>query len=95
MNATKSQEHISGISNTKKLELLHTNGIIYDNLPSWQRFGIGMYFTNSTKEAFNPKTNEPTFCIRRVLHHENELPIGEEYSTLILDILNKNDNPDK
>ena len=61
----------------------------YNNLPLWQKRGIGVYFLDEERKGFNPKTKEETVCVRRVLHLEEEMPIGEEYSRMIKEIVNE------
>lgn len=91
ISANEVQKRIAGISNAEKNELLFSNGINYNDLPLWQKRGIGIYFKDIEKQGFNPITKEQTTCIRRELFLEEELPIGYEYSELIMDILNQND----
>lgn len=83
LSATEVQARISGISNSEKNKILFSNGINYNDLPSWQKRGVGLFFRDETKQGFNPKTRETTTCVRRVLHLEEELPIGERYSDML------------
>ena len=71
-----------------KNELLSKKGINYDDLPSWQRYGVGVYFRTVKKEGFNPVTNEKVLADRRELYADTELPIGDEYRTFITNLLN-------
>ncbi len=87
LSANEAQQQISGISNAQKNELLFNHGINYNNLPSWQKRGIGMYYTDVEKEGFNPVTGKATTCLRHTLHLEEKLPIGDAYSSLLLQIL--------
>ncbi len=84
------QQQISGVSNAQKIELLSRYGVNYDDLPSWQKRGVGMYYTEIQKEGFNPVTGQTTQCIRRALRLEEELPTGAAYSTLLSQILSNN-----
>ena len=70
-----------------KNELLFQRGINYNELPSWQKRGLGIYFTNVDKEGFNPITNEKVITQRREFVVDYELPIGEEYREFILSFL--------
>ena len=88
-SASAAQKRMSGISNSKKNELLFERGINYNNLPLWQKRGVGVYFRDEERKGFNPKTKEETVCVRRVLHLEEELPIGEEYSRMIKEIVSE------
>lgn len=89
-SATSAQNQIAGLSNSDKNELLFAHGINYNNLPLWQRRGVGMYFRDEEKMGFNPKTRQHIKCVRRTLYLENELPIGEEYADFIRLIIRNN-----
>ena len=89
LSASAAQKRMSGISNSEKNELLFDRGINYNDLPLWQKRGVGVYFQNEERKGFNPKTKKETVCVRRVLHLEEELPIGEEYSRMIREIVSE------
>lgn len=89
------QKQIDGLSNAGKNELLFSRAINYNNLPLWQRRGVGMYFKEVEKKGYNPVTKEHTTCIRRSLYLEEELPIGEPYAELINTIIKANDHASK
>ncbi|WP_347878495.1 tRNA(His) guanylyltransferase Thg1 family protein [Pedobacter sp. SG908] len=78
---------IKGMSIAAKNELLFQYGINFNNLPAWQKRGIGFYWKNIKKEGFNPETNEYVFADKRVLYTDLELPIWEEYNKFIFDFL--------
>lgn len=90
LSATAADRRISGISNGEKNEILFQRGINYNELPLWQRRGVGIYFKDKEKIGYNPITQENTTYVRRSLYLEKELPIGESYSIFIMEILNSN-----
>ena len=87
VSADDAQKRMSGISNSEKNELLFQRGINYNDLPHWQKRGVGMYYRDEQREGFNPITKETTSYIRRALHLEMELPIGQDYTELLYAIL--------
>lgn len=87
LSATEATQRISKLSTAAKNDLLFSFGINYNNLPSWQKRGIGFYWKDNLVERFNPKVQEPVSVNRRVLHIEAELPLKEAYSTFLLDII--------
>ena len=89
VSAEDSQKRMEGISNSEKNELLFERGINYNGLPLWQKRGVGMYYQNEKREGFNPVTKETTSYTRRTLHVEMNLPIGQQYSSLIGTIVNQ------
>lgn len=86
-SANDAQKRIAGISNVDKHAMLASAGIEYDVLPSWLKHGVGIYFKEAEKTGYNPKTHETVKYKRNALFVEEELPIGNEYSIFIRNIL--------
>ncbi len=95
MSADKAQERMSGISSGEKNEILFERGINYNNLPLWQKRGVGMYYRDEQRQGYNPKTKETTLCTRRALHVDMELPMGQDYAQLITAIVDESNKEDK
>lgn len=75
---------LEGKSVSYKNELLFSRGINYDDLPSWQKRGIGMWKENYEKDGLNPITQKLEKAIRNRIHVEYELPLGQEYADLVV-----------
>ena len=71
---------LEGKSVSYRNELLFTDGINFNALPSWQKRGVGMYWVSEERAGENPVTRQAVVSIRRRLHTEYELPFGEEYA---------------
>jgi tRNA(His) 5'-end guanylyltransferase len=76
-----------GMGVAEKNELLFQAGVNFNDLPAWQKRGIGIHWEEYQKEAVNPKTGEAVTATRRRLKREMELARGEEYDKLILGLL--------
>lgn len=74
-----------------KHELLFQNGINFNDLPTWQRRGTGLYWEEYTKQGYNPITQESTTSSRRRIKIDEILPMKEEYRYFIARMLNKNE----
>jgi tRNA(His) guanylyltransferase len=74
---------LQGKSVSEKNELLFQFGINYNDLPDWQKRGIGFYYEKVDKNAFNLKTNASITVARRQLKVDMELAIGTNYNLLI------------
>ena len=74
---------VEGKSVADKNEILFQRGINYNDLPTWQKRGTGVYYTDVVKEGFNPITNEKALAKRRELKADFELPLEEEYRLFI------------
>ena len=92
LQAVEAQKRISGLLNVEKLNLLLSAGIDYETLPAWQKYGVGLYFKDVKKNGYNPITKEAVLCSRRTLFLNEELPVGDEYSTFIREFLKHNTN---
>jgi tRNA(His) guanylyltransferase len=68
--------------------LLFRGGINFNDLPNWQKGGIGLYWEEYEKEGFNPITKENTFIKRRRIKRDLELPMKDAYSIFITSLLN-------
>lgn len=55
----------------------------FNDLPSWQKRGVGLSWERYLKSAENPKTGEPTTAERRRIAVDLELPMGQAYEDLV------------
>lgn len=79
MGKEEATQMLSGKSVAYKNELLLEKGIDYNDLPNWQKRGMGVYFKEVEKDGYNPVTKETVKTTRRELHTEYDLKLGEEY----------------
>ena len=87
LSPTEANRQIKGISNGEKNELLFRHGINYNDLPSWQKRGTGVYFVDVPIEGRNPITDEVRQSIRHRLFVNYELPIGDDYRGMLLEVM--------
>jgi len=74
---------LNGLSIAKKNELLFEYGINFNDLPSWQKRGVGLYWQQYDRTAFNPKSGQQELAIRRHIVRDFELPMKEDYSRFV------------
>ena len=86
-SATAASRALLGMSASRKNELLFERGINFNELPSWQRRGTGIYWETVLSVGRNPKTGAELPTQRRRLKVDEELPMKEAYSKLIRGIL--------
>ncbi len=84
MSQTDATKELEGKSVSFKNELLFSRGINYNDLPLWQKRGIGVYYIDVEKEGADPVKNEPVTFTRQELYTDYELPLEEEYRNMIL-----------
>lgn len=76
-----------GVSVAAKNELLFQNGINFNDVPLWQKRGVGVYWENYLKDALNPKTGEQMSAQRRRLKRDLNLAMRDEYSDFVRSFL--------
>jgi len=84
VEATK---EIEGKSTNFKNELLYGNGINFNDLPSWQKRGIGFYWKEIDKVGWNPVKEEEVSVKRNKIEVDLEIPMGDDYNQFISEIL--------
>lgn len=78
---------LEGMSVSEKNELLFQRGVNFNDLPAWQRRGIGVLWEEYDKVATNPKTGQAVTARRRRLRTDLNLPMRDEYSALVASLL--------
>ncbi|MEM9996384.1 MAG: tRNA(His) guanylyltransferase Thg1 family protein [Bacteroidota bacterium] len=89
-NGASGQEataRLSGLSVADKNELLFAAGLNFNDLPTWQKRGIGVYTEVYEKEALNPHTGEAVTAQRRRLRDDFDLPDGAAFGTFVSALL--------
>lgn len=89
LSKTEATKQISGASISDEQELLFQHDINYNDLSSWEKRGVGLYYRIVEKEGLNKKTQESIKYERRELYAEYELPMCELYKELLEGLLNQ------
>lgn len=76
-------QHLVGKSVSQKNELLFQYDVNFNNLPNWQKRGVGLYWEQYDKVAVNPVTNEDVTAKRRRIRCDLDLPMKDEYSQFV------------
>lgn len=71
----------------EKNELLFQRGINFNDVPTWQKRGVGLYWETYQRQASNPKTGEAVHAERRRIKIDLDLPMRDEYSAFVLSLL--------
>lgn len=80
---------LEGQSVEAKQSLLQGRGIVFNELPLWQRHGYGVTWRQVEKAGVDPRSNTVTMATRRKLITDWELPAGPEYGQEIKDLLQR------
>jgi len=78
---------LSGVSVPARNELLFQRGVNFNELPAWQRRGIGARWREVTEPAVDPRTGEATTATRRTLLIDADLPMKDDYDVLLREML--------
>ncbi len=70
-----------------KNELLFQLGVNFNDLPTWQKRGVGLYWETYEKEAMNPKSGDSVICTRKRVKCELEVHKKEQYTHFLFNIL--------
>ncbi|MBP1046638.1 hypothetical protein I6N96_10090 [Enterococcus sp. BWM-S5] len=86
-SVAKATGYLEGLSVSEKNEFLFQHGVNFNEIPKWQKRGIGVYWKQEEKVGFNPVTKESSKTIRRKLFVDYELPMKDAYSEFIGEFL--------
>ena len=64
-----------------------SDGINFNDLPSWQKRGVGLYWEAYEKQGRNPLTNETVTALRRRIKIELALPMKDAYGNFLLNLI--------
>lgn len=67
----------------QKNELLFQHNINFNQIPNWQKRGVGLVWDVQEQPAVNPQTGEAVLARRRYLKVKLDLPMKDEYGTFI------------
>ena len=87
LDERQATKRLMGRSVSQKNELLFQYGINFNDLPLWQKRGVGLYWEQYDKTATNPITNESVVARRRRVKTDFELPMKTEYGEFVQSML--------
>ncbi len=87
--ARKATSIMKGMSVADKNELLFQYGINFNDLPSWEKRGVGLYWQEYEKIGYNPITGENITTKRTQIKRDLNLPMKDEYSNFIAELITK------
>ena len=73
----------------EKNEFLFQNGINFNDLPNWQKRGIGLYRKEVVKLGCNAKTKETVEYTRQEIVVDMELPMKDQYGDFVRKLLSE------
>lgn len=87
LSGTQATRELNGLSVAEKNEFLFQRGINFNDVPAWQKRGIGIVWEEYEKTGVNPKTGETKVAIRRRMKQIDDLPVGEGFGEMVRKIM--------
>jgi tRNA(His) 5'-end guanylyltransferase len=92
LNAKQATKELVGKSVSEKNELLFSKfGINFNDVPSWQKRGVGLYWKRYSLDCIDQRTGEPKTVDRRKIFEDLELPVKYAYSDFIDQLISENE----
>ncbi|HEY1011267.1 MAG TPA: tRNA(His) guanylyltransferase Thg1 family protein [Herpetosiphonaceae bacterium] len=93
LGAEEAARRLAGLSVAAKNELLFERGLNFNDLPAWQKRGVGLYWETYAKTGLNPLTGETVSASRLRLKRDLELPRKDGYEALLRGLLESDSPP--
>ncbi|HEV7706965.1 MAG TPA: tRNA(His) guanylyltransferase Thg1 family protein [Asanoa sp.] len=74
---------IDGTSTAAKNEMLFQHGINFNDLPAWQRRGVGLWWESYQRPGYDPVRGTEVTATRRRIAVDRELPMKDAYRDLV------------
>lgn len=82
-------QKLKGVSVADRNELLFSAGINFNEVPAWQKRGIGVRWVDEEQAGENPKTGEKVMSMRRRAVIDYDLPMKTEFDALVRGIVER------
>lgn len=83
LSVAQATKMLVGITTGQKNELLFEHGINFNELPNWQKRGVGLYWETYEKAGVNRKTGKEVVSSRRQIIHNLDLPMKDDYANFV------------
>jgi tRNA(His) 5'-end guanylyltransferase len=87
LGVKEATDRLEKSSVAEKNELLFQHGINFNNLPKWQRRGIGVVWEEYETEGVDPRSGSQVTAVRRRLASLLELEMGDDYAAFVRGLL--------
>lgn len=83
LSKNEATQYLRAKSTAFKNELLFARNINYNDVPQWQKRGVGIYSKEYVRQGYNPISEKVVSVKRKSFKADYELPIAEKYSAFI------------
>lgn len=81
--ARKATSALRGVGTARQNELLWQHGVNFNDIPAWQKRGIGLSWEEYEKQGVDPRTGATATALRRRLRVDDQLPVKDGYRALV------------
>jgi tRNA(His) guanylyltransferase len=82
-------QQLRGVSVAERNELLFRAGINFNDVPAWEKRGIGVLWEDEEHAGIDPRTGAATASTRRRMVVSYELPMKNEYDAFVRKIVER------
>lgn len=86
-SAAEATEALDRQTLSGKNELLYQHGINFNDLPAWQRRGVGLVYSKEDRPGVDQRDGRSVTVTRRLLRVDRQLPLGDEYEDYLQGLL--------
>ncbi len=83
MDDRAATEALKGVSVAERNEMLFKAGINFNDVPAWQKRGIGVLWEDEAHEGVDPRTGLPVASTRRRAVVRYDLPMKTEFDAMV------------
>ncbi|MCQ4163420.1 tRNA(His) guanylyltransferase Thg1 family protein [Tahibacter harae] len=83
LDAHSAARQLSGLASAAKNELLFRHGINFNDVPGWQKRGVGLYAETWFKPGSDPRTGAITEARRSRIKVDADLPMREAFAVFL------------
>ncbi|WP_141579986.1 tRNA(His) guanylyltransferase Thg1 family protein [Actinomadura sp. WMMA1423] len=87
MSARQASRELERTSAADKNELLFSRGVNFNEVPVWQRRGVGFWWETYEKTGHDPIRGTDVTAVRRRIRTERDLPMKDAYRDLVRGLL--------
>lgn len=80
-------QRLQGVSVADRNELLFRHGVNFNDVPAWQKRGVGALWEEAPRAAVDPRTGAEVAGVRRRLVVRDELPMKDAYDAFVRGIV--------
>jgi tRNA(His) guanylyltransferase len=78
---------LQGANAAAKNELLYQHGVNFNEVPAWQRRGVGLWWETFERPGYDPQRGVAVTTTRRRVREERDLPMKEPYREFLAQLI--------